>query len=98
MDASVLQRAVLGDQEKASIVASLAAAAERLGDLSVAKAHIGAALELLPPDQRDALAQKQKAIAAETARQAKNKAHQPVIRNVIEQDRIVQQRIPRSAQ
>jgi tetratricopeptide (TPR) repeat protein len=92
--ASVWSHTALSDQEQASLAESLAAAAERLGDLNSAKAHIGAALELLPSDQRNALAQKQKALAAEIDRQAKNKARQPLIKNVIEQDRIVQSRIP----
>jgi cellulose synthase operon protein C len=94
MKGSVLPYAALSDQERASIAESLAAAAERLNDLTSAQAHISIAINLLPSDQHDALVQKQKALAAEIDRQAKNKAHQPVIRNVIEQDRIVQQRIP----
>jgi len=95
-ESAVWRRAALSEQEQASIAESLAAAAERLGDLSLAKAHIGAALELLPLDKRAALVQKQKSLAAEIDRQAKNKAHQPVIRNVIEQDRVVQKQIPGS--
>lgn len=94
MEGSVLPQAGLSDQERASLAESLAAAAERLNDLSSAQAHINVAISMLPSDQRDALAQKQKALAAEIDRQAKNKARQPIIRNVIEQDRIVQKRIP----
>jgi tetratricopeptide (TPR) repeat protein len=91
---SVWHHASLSDRERASIAESLAAAAERLNDLRSAKLHIHAAMDLLPQDQREALAQKQNAIKAEIERRAKNKAHQPVIRNVIEQDRTV--RIPGS--
>jgi cellulose synthase operon protein C len=93
-EASVVRQALLNDPERASIAESLAEAAERLNDLSSAKRHLSAAIDLLPPDQRDALAQKQKAIEAEIDRQAKNKARQPIIRNVIDQDRTVQTRIP----
>jgi len=98
MEASVWRHAALSDKERAAIAESLAAAAERLDNLSWTQAHIRAAIELLPPDQRAALVRKQNIIAAEMDRRAKNAAHQPVIRNVIEQDRIVQQRIPRSMQ
>jgi hypothetical protein len=96
--AAILPRAPLNAQERASIAESLAAAAERLNDLNAAQAHLRAAIDLRPPDQRDVLVRRLNAIIAEQERRTKNAARQPVIKNVIEQDRIVRPEIARSAQ
>lgn len=75
---------------------ALAGAAERLNDLPTAQRYLRAVIDLEPPD-RDALVHHVKALAAEQDRRAKNDARQPLIKNVIEQERIVRPRIARSA-
>jgi cellulose synthase operon protein C len=88
----------LDQQERGSIADSLAAAAERLDDLTTAQSYLRTAIELRPPGQRDALTARLNALIAEQNRRASNAARQPVIKNVIEQDQVVRARIPRSAQ
>ena len=88
----------LTDDERASVAEALAGAAERLDDLVAAQSHLRAAIELRPPDQRQALMRRLDAITAEQDRRAKNTSRQPAVRNVIEQDHAVGPRIPRSAQ
>ena len=89
-------RASLTDAENASLAESLAAAAERVDDLATAQAQLRAAIGLRPPTERDALVAKLDSVTAELARRAKNAARQPSIKDVIEQDRVVGPRIPRS--
>jgi Tfp pilus assembly protein PilF len=96
--ASVLPQVQLTDQERAAIAEALAAAAERLDDLSTAQSHLRAAIALRPLNQNDALVRHLNELIAEQERRAKNAAHQPVIKNVVEQDHVVRPRIPRSAQ
>jgi Tfp pilus assembly protein PilF len=96
--ASVLPQAQLTDQERAGLAESLAAAAERLDDLSAAQSHLRAALDLRLPGGRAALERHLNELIAEQDRRTKNAARQPVIKNVIEQDQRVRPRIPRSAQ
>jgi hypothetical protein len=88
----------LDQQERGSIADSLAAAAERLDDLTTAQSYLRTAIELRPPGQRDALTARLNALIAEQNRRASNASRQPVIKNVIEQDQVVRARIPRSAQ
>jgi hypothetical protein len=88
----------LSGQEQASIAEALAAAAERLDDLSSGESHLRVAIDLGSPDRRDGLRRRLDAIAAEQQRRAKNAARQPAVRNVIEQDHPVRPRILRSAQ
>jgi hypothetical protein len=88
----------LDEQERGSMADSLAAAAERLDDLTTAQSYLRTAIELRPAAQRDALTARLNALTAEQDRRAKNAARQPVIKNVIEQDQVVRARIPRSAQ
>jgi hypothetical protein len=94
--ASSLQ-AQLTDQERATIAESLAAAAERLDDLTVAQSHLRVAIDLRPSNQNDGLVRHLNELIAEQDRRAKNAARQPVIKNVIEQSQVVRPRIPRSA-
>lgn len=82
-----------GGTDRAAIVESLAAAAERLDDLSTAQQYLHAAIDLRPPGERAALLQKLNAIAAEQNRRSQNAARQPSIRNVTEQDRVVRPRL-----
>ena len=96
--ASILPQMQLTEQERADIAESLAAAGERLDDLPAAQRYLRAAIDLRPPAQRVALTAHLNALIAEQDRRAKNTARQPLIKNVIEQDRIVRPRIPRSAQ
>ena len=86
------------DAERASIARALAAAAERLDDLASAQRYLQVAVGLRPAAQRDLLNLKIKALAAEQSRRSQNAARQPAIKDVIEQDRVVRPRIPRSAQ
>jgi tetratricopeptide (TPR) repeat protein len=85
------------DAERAAIEEALAAAAERLDDLAAAQSHLRAAIDLHPPAERDALTRQLNALKAEQDRRAKNAARQPQVKNVIEQDRVVRPRVPRSA-
>jgi cellulose synthase operon protein C len=96
--ASILPQKQLTDQERADIAESLAAAGERLDDLPTAQRYLRAAIDLRAPAQRVALTTHLNALIAEQDRRAKNTARQPLIKNVIEQDRIVRPRISRSAQ
>ena len=100
--ASVLPQTQLGDQERATLAESLAAAAERVDDLNSAQSHLRAAIDLRTARQNDAeraaLVRHLNQIVAEQDRRVKNAARQPVIKNVIEQDQRVRPRIPRSAQ
>jgi len=96
--AAILPQMQLTDPERAGLAESLVAAAERLDDLPAAQRYLRAAIDFRPPAQRDALASHSSALVAEQDRRAKNTARQPFVKNVIEQDRIVHPRIPRSAQ
>jgi hypothetical protein len=86
------------DSERASIAESLAAAAERLDDLPAAQGQLRIAIDLRPEVARAPLVRKLDALIAEQNRRTANSARQPVIKDVIEQDRIVRTRIPRSDQ
>jgi hypothetical protein len=83
------------DPERAAIEESLAAAAERLGDLDVAEAHLFAAIRLRPATERDALVARSNALAAELRRREQNAVRQPAVRDGIDQDRVVRPRILR---
>ena len=93
--APVLPKTPINDEERALIAGQLAASAERLDDLHTAQRYLQAAIDL---HQTDALVQRMTALTAELDRRAKNASGQPVIKNVIEQDRIVGPRIARSVQ
>jgi cellulose synthase operon protein C len=95
---SVLPQVQLGEDERATIAESLAAAAERLDDLMTAQSYLRIAINLRRPDQRDALTAKLNALLAEQDRRGQNTSRQPVVKNVIEQSEVVRARIPRSAQ
>jgi tetratricopeptide (TPR) repeat protein len=88
----------LSDAERASMAEALAAAAERLDDLATAQRYLQVAVDLRPPAQRGALNLKITALSAEQSRCSRNASRQPAIKDVIEQDRVVRPRIPRSAQ
>jgi len=60
--------------------------------------YLQAAIRLLPEDQRSADESRLKAITAEQTRRALNAAHQPVIRNVLDQEQVVAPEIPKEAQ
>jgi cellulose synthase operon protein C len=94
--ASVLPRTELPAAERAAIAESLAEAAERLGDLNMARSYLRAAIELHLPASRVAPERHLSALAGEQDRRTKNAARQPVIKNGIEQDQIVRARIPTS--
>ncbi|MGP8245668.1 MAG: hypothetical protein ACLQVN_14265 [Bryobacteraceae bacterium] len=95
--ASVLAPLPLTAEERSTIAEALAAAAERLDDLSSAQTYLRAAIDLRPPAQRAALIRLRNALAAEQDRRTRNASRQPAIKNVIEQNRVVRPRIPRSA-
>jgi Tfp pilus assembly protein PilF len=82
------------DAEKSSLAEALAAAAERIDDLSAAQNYLRTAISLRPADQQPPLQARLDAITAEQTRRAANLARQPAIRNAIEQTQIVQARIP----
>ena len=94
----VLPRMPLSNDQRANLAESLAAAAERLDDLSRAAQYLRTAIGLRPVDQRAALQKRLDAIVAEQGRRAKNAARRPVIRDTIEQDQIVRARIVGGAQ
>jgi Tfp pilus assembly protein PilF len=96
--ASVLPQIKLTAEERAAIAESLATAAERLDNLTSAQSYLRAAIDLRPTAGRDALQRHLNALIAEQDRRTKNAARQPVIKNVIEQDRVVRPRIPTSEQ
>ncbi|MGA3042647.1 MAG: tetratricopeptide repeat protein [Bryobacteraceae bacterium] len=96
--ASLFPQMQLPGDERAALAESLAAAAERLDDLSMARSYLRTAIDLRPPAARDALQRRLNALAAEQDRRTKNAARQPVIKNVIEQDQVVRPRILGSAQ
>ena len=90
----------LTTEERAVIEESLAGAAERLDELSVADNHLITAINLRPPQgdvQREALVRRRAALLAEQDRRAKNAARRPLVKDVIEQSRIVSSRILRGA-
>jgi tetratricopeptide (TPR) repeat protein len=76
---------------------ALAAAAERVDDLSSAQRYLQTAIEQRPPD-RDALFRRLDLLIAEQDRRAQNIARQPAVKSVIEQDHVVRPRVARSAQ
>jgi cellulose synthase operon protein C len=88
----------LNEGDRASISESLAAAAERLDDLTAAQNYLRIAIGLRPPDQRAVLTKKLDAVTAEQDRRTKNATRQPMIKNVIEQNQVVRARISGSAQ
>ncbi len=97
----VLPPPLLTDDERVSIAESLAAGAERIDDLNAAQNHLQAAIALRPDNpsdaRRGALVRHLDAVTAEQRRRATNTAHQPVIKNAIEQEHVVRPRITRSA-
>ncbi len=95
--ASVLPQVQMASGERATLAESLAAAAERLDDLSAARSYLGAAIDLRPAGQSANLTRHVKEISTEQERRAKNALRQPVIKNVIEQDQLVRAQIRRSA-
>ena len=97
-DPSAFVQQRLSDGERASMAEALAAAAERLDDLATAQRYLRAAVDLRPPAQRGALNLKIQALTAEQSRRSQNASRRPAIQDVIEQDRVVRPRIPRSAQ
>jgi len=85
----------LSDPERAAIEESLSGAAERLGELDVAEAHLLAAIRLRPADERDALMARWNVLAAERRRREQNAVRQPAVKDGIDQDRVVRPRILR---
>jgi Flp pilus assembly protein TadD len=81
------------DAEKATIEEALSQAADRIGDLAAAQAHLRTAFDLRPPERRDALKPMLDAFAAEQNRRATNTARQPAVKNAIEQTQVVRPRI-----
>ena len=93
-----LQQAQLPDADKVSLAESLSAAAERLDDLTVAQQYLRIAADLRPAQQRDPLERKLKSLAAEEHRRSENAVRQPVVKDVIEQGRVVRPRLVGRAQ
>jgi len=83
------------DPERAAIEESLSGAAERLGELDVAEAHLLAAIGLRPANERDALMARWNVLAAERRRREQNAVRQPAVKDDIDQDRVVRPRILR---
>ncbi|MGD0619197.1 MAG: hypothetical protein ABSB67_16240 [Bryobacteraceae bacterium] len=95
--ANFLPELTLSNEDRASLAEQLSAAAERLDDLNVAATYLSTAIDLLPKDPAGPDERKLKAITAEQTRRTTNAIRQPVIRNVVEQEQVVQPEIPRSA-
>ncbi len=87
----------ISDGDRASVAEALAGAAERLDDLISAQNHLRVAIELRPPGQRAALERRLSALTAEQRRRANNAAHQPAVKDVIEQDHMVRPLVPGGA-
>jgi lipopolysaccharide biosynthesis regulator YciM len=96
--AAVLPPVQLTAAEQVTLAQSLAAAAERLDDLSTASSYLRSAIDLSPLAAREALQHRLDGLTAEQDRRAQNAAHQPAIKSAIEQDHVVRPRILRSAQ
>jgi tetratricopeptide (TPR) repeat protein len=95
---SFLPGATLSAAERVSIAEDLASAAERIDDLRLAESYLKAAIAGLPDAQRRPVQNRLKSLEDELARRASNAARQPVVRDVIEQDRVVSPRTVRSVQ
>jgi hypothetical protein len=98
LNASVMPKSDLTDQERGSLAESLASAAERQDDLNSAQGYLKAAMSLRPESQRQPLKLRLDALAAEQDRRIANGARQPIVKDIIEQGQVVRQRIPRSYQ
>jgi hypothetical protein len=98
LNASVMPRSGLTDEERASLAESLASAAERQDDLNSAQGYLKAAMGLRPESQRQPLKLRLDALAAEQDRRTANGARQPIVKDIIEQGQVVRQQIPRSDQ
>jgi tetratricopeptide (TPR) repeat protein len=96
LNASVMPKSGLTDEERASLAESLASAAERQDDLNSAQGYLKAAMSLRPESQRQPLKLRLDALAAEQDRRIANGARQPIVKDVIEQGQVVRQQIPRS--
>ncbi len=96
--AAALPPVQLTAAEQVTLAQSLAAAAERLDDLSTAGSYLRSAIDLSPPTARETLQHRLDGLTAEQDRRAQNAAHQPAVKSAIEQDHVVRPRILRSAQ
>jgi hypothetical protein len=77
----------------AALANGLAGASERTGDLQTAATYLKTAIGLAAAKDRPPLEARLKAIDAELSRRAANRARQPVIKGVVDQDVIVRPRI-----
>ena len=98
LNASVMPKSNLTDEERASLAESLASAARRQDDLNSAQGYLKAAMNLRPESQRPQLKLRLDALAAEQDRRTANGARQPIVKDIIEQGQVVRQRIPGSVQ
>jgi hypothetical protein len=87
----------LADADCAVLAEQLAAAAERLDDLRAAMTYLQNAIDLRPENQRAADVAKREAIEAEQTRRNTNAARMPAVRDVVDQDHVVEPEIARSA-
>jgi cellulose synthase operon protein C len=92
-----LASAGLSDADRASLAEQLAAAAERLEDLTAAVSYLQAAIDLRPENQRAADTARRETIEAEQTRRNTNAARMPSIRDVVDQDHAVEPLISRTA-
>jgi len=88
----------LSDSERAALEEALSRAAERVQDLSSAERYLRTAISLTPAASRAALNTRLNGLVAEATRRASNAARQPLVKDVIEQDRTVRPRISGGAQ
>ena len=95
--ANILPSAGLSGADGAVLAGQLAAAAERLDELPIAENYLRIAIQALPRNESALDKTRLASIEAERKRRAGNAARQPVVRNTVEQDRVVLPEIPRSA-
>jgi thioredoxin-like negative regulator of GroEL len=94
MAPAFLSGTTLTDAERASLAVSLGGAAERLDELDVSQRYLRTALSLIASDARGAIETRLRALQAEQSRRAKNAARLPLVKDVIDQDRVVRAMIP----
>jgi len=90
---SLLSWVNLSDAERSQLAASLATAAERIEEWTLAQAYLRSAIDLTSGEARAALEKRLEALETEQARRGRNTTRRPVVRDVIDQDQVVGPRI-----
>ena len=96
--AVAMARAAPNMRLDAALAQKLGEAARSAGDLPAARQYLDTAIRLTQANGRGALEARLKMIEAEQSRIAANRARQPMVKNVVDQERVVKPRLTGSVQ